>query len=132
MRSRSLSCVAQVVADTANQRVRQIRADCVTVTVAGKITKLQRKSLGALITIDVHARDVMKKLANEGVAVKSDFGWMSQMRYYWQAEEKEARGGRASIVALKPMRLLLRAGLYEESVTVPRQQISAPHQMAQH
>ena len=27
--------------------------------VAGKITKLQRKSLGALITIDVHARDVI-------------------------------------------------------------------------
>merc|ERR1719421_1385461 len=35
-----------------------------------------------------------------------------------QNEEREARQGRMSIVALKPMRLLLRAGLYEESVTI--------------
>ena len=31
----------------------------------------------------IHARDVMKRLTNDGVANKADFAWMSQLRYYW-------------------------------------------------
>ena len=42
-------------------------------TVAGKITKLQRKSLGALITIDVHARDVVGQMRDDGVSEITDF-----------------------------------------------------------
>ena len=50
-------------------------------TVAGKITKLQRKSLGALITIDVHARDVVSTMRDAGVKSVTDFAWISQLRY---------------------------------------------------
>ena len=50
-------------------------------TVASKITKLQRKSLGALITIDVHARDVVASMRDAGVKETTDFAWISQLRY---------------------------------------------------
>jgi dynein heavy chain len=52
-----------------------------TQTVAGTITKLQRKSLGALITIDVHARDVVGTMRDSGVKEVADFAWISQLRY---------------------------------------------------
>ena len=45
-------------------------------TVAGKITKLQRKSLGALITIDVHARDVVSDMRDAGVSEITSFDWI--------------------------------------------------------
>ena len=49
--------------------------------VATKITKLQRKSIGALITIDVHARDVVGVMRDSGVKDITDFQWISQLRY---------------------------------------------------
>jgi len=56
------------------------------VLVRGELSKSARTAVGALTVIDVHARDVMKKLSNEGVSTKQDFGWMSQMRYYWNEQ----------------------------------------------
>ena len=38
-----------------------------------KVTKLARKSVGALAVIDVHARDVMLKMYEAGVAHVNDF-----------------------------------------------------------
>ena len=52
--------------------------------VRGELTELERTTLGALITIDVHARDVVAELAGSGVAATSDFEWVKQLRYYWR------------------------------------------------
>jgi dynein heavy chain len=52
--------------------------------VSGKVTKLQRKALGALITIDVHARDVTQALRDNGVSQVTDFAWIAQLRYALQ------------------------------------------------
>ncbi|XP_038666815.1 dynein heavy chain 3, axonemal-like [Scyliorhinus canicula] len=52
--------------------------------VRGKLTKMARITLAALITIDVHARDVVAKLINLGINTTTDFNWIAQLRYYWE------------------------------------------------
>jgi dynein heavy chain len=54
-----------------------------TILVRGKLSNSARTTVGALTVIDVHARDVIKKLAETDVASPSDFGWTSQLRYYF-------------------------------------------------
>ena len=52
--------------------------------VRGDLTNLQRLTLGALTVLDVHARDVVVQLAEDGVENPSDFDWLSKLRYYWE------------------------------------------------
>ena len=61
--------------------------------VAGKITKIQRKSLGALITIDVHSRDVTASMRDQGVSLVTDFAWISQLRYELAADNGRLQFG---------------------------------------
>ena len=55
--------------------------------VRGKLTKLERKTLSSLIVIDVHARDVIARLADLNIIAVSDFEWQSQLRYEWDGSE---------------------------------------------
>lgn len=71
---------------TLNQQLRNI-----TVLVRGRLSSLERKTLGALCTIDVHARDTVVKMIEAGVSHEDDFDWMSQLRYYWVEAWKDGQ-----------------------------------------
>ncbi|KAH9558616.1 hypothetical protein CY35_06G017100 [Sphagnum magellanicum] len=64
---------------------------CIVNKVRGKLTKLERKTIGALIVIDVHARDVVKILADTKVSSEIDFDWISQLRYNYAGADIEVR-----------------------------------------
>jgi dynein heavy chain len=57
--------------------------------VKGHLTKVERKKLIALITIEVHARDVIDRMAKSGCNSPSAFEWLSQLRFYWDKEEED-------------------------------------------
>ncbi|KAF3428960.1 hypothetical protein E2986_10958 [Frieseomelitta varia] len=59
--------------------------------VRGPQTEIQRLTLEAVITIEVHARDVLYKLLQEKVSNVNDFNWISQLRYYWVNDDLKVR-----------------------------------------
>jgi dynein heavy chain len=59
--------------------------------VRGTLTKLNRTTIGAMVTIDVHARDVVTDLVVQKVNSPEDFAWLAQLRYYWQDVNKFIR-----------------------------------------
>ena len=69
--------------------------------VRGQLGKLLRITMSALTVVDVHARDVTKRLLDGRIHRVRDFDWMSQMRYYWdrtkEPNPKLGRKGRSDM-----------------------------------
>ncbi|OMJ81043.1 hypothetical protein SteCoe_18549 [Stentor coeruleus] len=59
--------------------------------VRGELTGLQRTLMGALITLDVHGRDVIDSLVQKDVKSLWDFEWSKQLRYYWESDIDDCR-----------------------------------------
>ncbi|CAG9464381.1 unnamed protein product [Pedinophyceae sp. YPF-701] len=54
-----------------------------------RLTKIERNKVVALITIEVHARDVIDKLGKTGCSRATDFEWVSQLRFYWDRDQDD-------------------------------------------
>ncbi|KIZ07416.1 Dynein heavy chain 7, axonemal [Monoraphidium neglectum] len=68
--------------------------------VRGSLTSLERATCGALVVIDVHARDVVSFMAEEGVEDLRDFKWESQLRYYWETQDEPPSGVKGPVETL--------------------------------
>ena len=56
----------------------------------GELTWSDRVKIITVITIDVHNRDVVTTLVSKKVESNVDFKWQSQLKFYWNVEDKIA------------------------------------------
>lgn len=59
------------------------------VKIRGVLPKLVRYIIVALVTTDVHARDIIDELCDRQVTHVHDFLWQQQLRYYWDQESDD-------------------------------------------
>ena len=60
-----------------------------TALVRGKLTRLERGTIVALVTTDVHARDIVETLRDEKIDSTANFTWQQQLRYYWEEAKSD-------------------------------------------
>ncbi|MXQ83245.1 hypothetical protein E5288_WYG018809 [Bos mutus] len=68
------------------EKVNFERLNALAAIVRGILPKLHRNIITALITIDVHARDIVTELVQAKVQVVDSFDWQRQLRYYWDVD----------------------------------------------
>ena len=59
--------------------------------IQGNLKNEARTKAIVMITIDVHARDVVQTLIDTKAQSPTEFCWQSQLRYYWQEETQECK-----------------------------------------
>ncbi|ORZ33974.1 dynein heavy chain and region D6 of dynein motor-domain-containing protein [Catenaria anguillulae PL171] len=53
------------------------------------LSKVDRKKLIALITTEVHSRDVIERMCKNNLDSVNAFEWLSQLRFYWEKDEDD-------------------------------------------
>uniref|UniRef100_A0A8P4KIS1 Dynein axonemal heavy chain 2 n=1 Tax=Dicentrarchus labrax TaxID=13489 RepID=A0A8P4KIS1_DICLA len=59
---------------------------CYSEAIRGNLSKVLRLKIVALVTVEVHARDVIDKLAKAGCSDTNAFEWLCQLRLYWEKD----------------------------------------------
>lgn len=59
--------------------------------IRGELTPNERRTIVALVTQDVHYRDIVEQLKNDQVDNANDFKWQQQLRFYFKNKVAEAR-----------------------------------------
>eukprot|EP00770_Monocercomonoides_exilis_P008083 MONOS_8041.1-p1 / transcript=MONOS_8041.1 / gene=MONOS_8041 / organism=Monocercomonoides_exilis_PA203 / gene_product=dynein haevy chain 9, inner dynein arm 5 / transcript_product=dynein haevy chain 9, inner dynein arm 5 / location=Mono_scaffold00292:32264-47119(-) / protein_length=4951 / sequence_SO=supercontig / SO=protein_coding / is_pseudo=false len=84
-----------LAAERSSEELKKMAARCETTLslltdlARGHLDALQRVSVGALMVLEVHERDVVEELISEGVGSTGDFDWAKRLRYYWDSREDE-------------------------------------------
>eukprot|EP00667_Euglena_gracilis_P000018 EG_transcript_18 len=73
------------------RRCYQQLGDLVSIT-ARPLKSLQRQVLTALLTTEVHARDLADEVRAEGVQRATEFGWTKQLRFVWTPDDEGQAG----------------------------------------
>ena len=60
--------------------------------IRGQLPKLVRTKLVALITMEIHNRDVMERMIKAGCSSVTDFEWLSQLRFLFNRDEGQFGG----------------------------------------
>ncbi|XP_066430422.1 dynein axonemal heavy chain 6 isoform X1 [Eleutherodactylus coqui] len=68
------------------EKVNFARLNALAGLVRGQLAALHRNIITALITIDVHARDIVSDLVKDQVSSVDSFEWQRQLRYYWDLD----------------------------------------------
>ncbi|GLD91835.1 hypothetical protein PINS_up000368 [Pythium insidiosum] len=58
--------------------------------VRGQLSSIERKKVVALITIEIHSRDVIDRLVKQNCKSVNDFDWLMQLRFYFNKELGES------------------------------------------
>lgn len=88
--------------------------------IRGNLTKIMRLKIVALVTIEIHARDVLEKLYKSGLMDVNAFDWLSQLRFYW---EKVSDGQLAPLLFPNWPKTLFIRGRVLSSLTAPSWQL---------
>ena len=70
-----------------NVNLQQI--DDIMVLIRGDLKKIDRSKIVALVTTDVHSRDVIRRLIDNQCESVYDFEWQKQLRFYWDFENDD-------------------------------------------
>lgn len=73
------------LAEWYNVNVDQLKQ--LTELVRGKLSSIQRKIIVALVTTDVHARDIVGHLRDANISTTTEFLWQQQLRYYFEFDK---------------------------------------------
>ncbi|KAM9836557.1 LOW QUALITY PROTEIN: dynein axonemal heavy chain 2 [Aulostomus maculatus] len=69
--------------------------NCYSEIIRGDLSKVLRLKIVALVTVEVHARDVIDKLAKTGCNDVNAFEWLCQLRLYWDKVDKRKNDAHA-------------------------------------
>ena len=79
----------------------QKQLEDIVLLVRGKLSKLDRKTISALVVLDKHALDVTTLMGKDDISDITDFNWLRELRYYWSEGGQSAMTGVPDTIVCK-------------------------------